>query len=393
MTDRMKRVLWLILRLALMAALVAYVLRQVDLYDTVQLPRTDAASPKPAPMRVLRDMPRVGVVVRDTDGQERLIPREDFGPDKAVRVQGILAIGRRLARDWGYAVAALVVMMLQSPVGAIRWRMLLAVQGIHITLWESIRLTYIGWFFNNWLPGATGGDIVKAYYIARETHHKPEAVTVVFLDRLIGLIAMCMLGAAAVAVSFHDPRVRVAQFFVGAFLVGVFGGALVFYSHRLRAVLRLRYIKSLMPMRGTLDRVDMALFAYRYHKGIVLLSILYSWLTQVVSVLAIWWLATGLGSQADWYHYFVSMPVVWIGWSLVPVPGGFGVAETLTQNLFGPTVLGVPAAEAATLALAMILAYRLVQMVVSAPGGVLYLMRRAHVSPREMRQEMAKAEE
>jgi hypothetical protein len=69
------------------------------------------------------------------------------------------------------------------------------------------------------------------------------------------------------------------------------------------------------------------------------------------------------------------------------------VAETLTQTLFGPKVMGVSASEAATLALAMILAYRLVQMVVSAPGGVLYLMRRTHVSPHQMRDEMAKAEE
>ncbi len=74
------------------------------------------------------------------------------------------------------------------------------------------------------------------------------------------------------------------------------------------------------------------------------------------------------------------------------VPGGFGVAETLANRLFTPSVLGgaepMPAAEAATMALAMMLAYRLVQLVVTLPGGVLYLMRRTGVSPTHMRAEL-----
>lgn len=386
MSDKLKSVLWLVARLAVMAGLVAYVVSQADLYDAVR------PAPGEKPLRVLREMP-VGTVVRDPDGGERLILREDFGPGGAVRVAGILTIGRRLAGRWGWALAAVAVMMLQSPLGAIRWRMLLGVQGIHITLAESVRLTWIGWFFNNWLPGATGGDFVKAWYIARQTHHKPEAVTVVFLDRFIGLIAMCMMGAAAVAVSLGDTRVRVAQTIVGLFLAGTILAAVVFYSHTLRRTLRIDRLLAVLPLRSTVEKVDRALFAYRYHKATVAISVAYSWGAQVVSVLAMWWLATGLGSLAAWYHYFVSMPVVWIGWSLIPVPGGFGVAETLAQKLFGPSVLGgpspLPAAEAATLALAMMLAYRVVQLVVSLPGGVLYLMRRTDVSPRKMRDEMA----
>jgi hypothetical protein len=56
-----------------------------------------------------------------------------------------------------------------------------------------------------------------------------------------------------------------------------------------------------------------------------------------------------------------------------------GVAEALAQGLFGPAVLGaagaMTAAEAATMALAMMLAYRLVQLAVSLPGAVFYLLK------------------
>jgi hypothetical protein len=284
-------------------------------------------------------------------------------------------------------------MTLQSPVGAVRWRLLLRVQGIHITLLESLRLTYIGWFFNNWLPGATGGDFVKAYYIATQTHHKAEAVTVVFLDRFLGLVSVCIVGAVALSVSLTDPRVRVAQIVMGTFMAGVLVGTTVFYSRRLRDLLRVDRLIARLPLAKTVARVDQALFVYRYHKRKVARAVLYSWGTQVGSILAMWWAAVGLGSRADWYHYFLNMPVVWIGWALVPVPGGFGVAESLMQHLFGPAVLGgmatpLPVGEAATLALAMMLAFRLVQMAVSLPGGVFYLARRTGVSPTHMREQL-----
>ena len=385
MNEKAKKALWTVLRLLVAAALVAYVLSQASLNDAVR------PAPEAEPLPVVREAAD-GVVVRAEDGSERLIPHAAFGPDRATRIDGIVSIGRRLAGRWWWALAAVGAMMLQSPLGAVRWRMLLAVQGIHITLWESLRLTYIGWFFNNWLPGATGGDFVKAYYIAAQTHHKPEAVTVVFLDRFLGLIAVCLIGAVAVAASLNDPRVRLAQIVVGTFMAGVIVGLFVFYSRRLRNLLRVDRLIARLPLARTVAKVDRALFAYRYHKRTVAWSILLSWGTQVGSVVAMWWVATGLGSHACWYHYFLNMPVVWIGWAAVPVPGGFGVAESLMQQLFGPSVLGpssgLAAAEAATLALAMMLAYRLVQMLVSLPGALFYLSRRTGVSPAHMREEL-----
>ena len=381
MSETHKRILQHVARLFIAAALVAYALSQANLRDAVR------PAPGERPLPVLRDTPE-GACVRGADGNERLIPKAAFVPDGAVRIAGILTVAERLGDQWLWVAAALAAMCLQSPVGAVRWQLLLAVQGIRITFWESLRLTYIGWFFNNWMPGSTGGDFIKAYYIARRTRRKTEAVTVVFLDRFIGLVAMCMLGAAAIAVSLQDDRVRAAQIIVGAFLAAVAVGGTIFYSRTLRRVFGVDRILSYLPLRETVARVDHAIFVYRYHKGKIALAMAYSWLTQVVSVLAVWWLATALGSRASWDAYFVSMPVVWIGWSLIPVPGGVGVAEALAQKLFGPAVVGLAgsAAEAATLALAMMLAYRAVQLVVSLPGAVFYLARRTEVSPLHMRE-------
>lgn len=348
MNKKSKAILWHVLRLAVMAALVAYVVSQAEWNDTV---------------------------------------RPDGTP-----VQGLKTIAHRLAQEWWWVAAALGVMALQSPIGAVRWRLLLGVQGIHITFLESLRLTYIGWFFNNWMPGGTGGDLVKAWYIARRTHQKAEAVTVVFLDRLIGMVSLAVLGAAAVLATLSDERVRAARIILAVFLGLAAAGGWIFYSRRLRRLVRLDRLLARLPVGHVVARVDQALFIYRHHKGTVALSVAYSWAAQAASIFAIYFLATGLGSAGRLVQFFVNMPIIFIGWALIPVPGGFGVAEGLAQKLFTASVLGVPAAEAATLALTMILAFRVVQSAVSLPGAALYLARRTNVSPRMMRETMVAAD-
>jgi uncharacterized protein (TIRG00374 family) len=279
----------------------------------------------------------------------------------------------------------------------VRWRLLLRVQGIELGFLESLRLTFIGWFFNNWMPGSTGGDFVKAYYVAHLTHRKPEAVTVVFLDRFVGLAALCLMGGGAVVASLHDPRIRAARIIVLVFLAGVVGGGTVYYSRGLRRIFRVDWVLARLPLRHVVEKVDRALLAYRDHKGTVVVAVLYSWAAQLVSILATWWLASALGSHAAWYHYFIAMPAIWLVWALIPVPGGFGVAEAMMQGLFSAAVLSgdlrpgelpMPAADAAALALAIILALRVVQLLVSLPGTWFYLARRTDVTPAEMAKEI-----
>ena len=55
-----------------------------------------------------------------------------------------------------------------------RWRRLLRVQEINLGWWRTLRVYLIGAFFNLFLLGATGGDIVKIYYAMRETSSKRE---------------------------------------------------------------------------------------------------------------------------------------------------------------------------------------------------------------------------
>ncbi len=91
---------------------------------------------------------------------------------------------------------SLLAMAATIILGVLRWRMVLRVHGLELSFGRACEISFVAHFFNSFLLGSTGGDLMKAYYAARETHHKKtEAVSTVFVDRLIGLWAMLLFAA------------------------------------------------------------------------------------------------------------------------------------------------------------------------------------------------------
>ena len=53
--------------------------------------------------------------------------------------------------------------------GVLRWRLVLRVQGLDLPWRRGAEISFVAHFFNSFLLGSTGGDMMKAYYAARET--------------------------------------------------------------------------------------------------------------------------------------------------------------------------------------------------------------------------------
>ena len=88
--------------------------------------------------------------------------------------------------------------------GTLRWYVLLRTLKFNITLPETIRLYASGHFFSILAPGMTGGDVVKATWIAIKCpNSRTEAVTSIVAERMIGLMAMVIF-ITSIAVFRHD---------------------------------------------------------------------------------------------------------------------------------------------------------------------------------------------
>src|SRR5881394_2622838 len=104
---------------------------------------------------------------------------------------------------YSWVVLGILAYIIVEIAAAFRWHVLLKVQGIHLSFWRLSGLFLIGMFYNQFLPGGTGGDIIKSYYLLKETSDKKAgALLAVVFDRLIGLVALVAITVTLVSLRF-----------------------------------------------------------------------------------------------------------------------------------------------------------------------------------------------
>lgn len=271
-------------------------------------------------------------------------------------------------RPWLLAASFLcfVVPMLMMSV---RWWYLLRIQGIHIRLYESLRLTLLGNFFGSVVPGTVSGDLVKAWYVAKHTDRKAAALVSVFVDRVVGLFEFAVLPAVVMLCLLAADRFDVEQFFwpaivVPVVLAGVFFALGLLLSARLRRVLRVRAIVRRLPMQQHVAVMAEVARIYRREWPSLLRALAITFGGQAFFISAIMLVGMSLALPVPWHLYFLYVPVICI-MAAVPIsPGGLGVAEYFYVLFFAAGPAGAPASEVMALALLA----RLLPMIVSLPG-------------------------
>ena len=95
--------------------------------------------------------------------------------------------------DYRWLALACLCFGAAAMFAAVRWWILLRIQRIELPLRVVAILTLIGQFFNSFMFGAVGGDVVKALYLYRYAPgQKTHATLSVLLDRALGLfILLC----------------------------------------------------------------------------------------------------------------------------------------------------------------------------------------------------------
>ena len=63
---------------------------------------------------------------------------------------------------------------------------------------EAFNVTFIGLFFNNFLPTSIGGDLVKAYCVSSKTGDKMKAFSGVIMDRVFALMIFVVIPSVTV---------------------------------------------------------------------------------------------------------------------------------------------------------------------------------------------------
>lgn len=278
--------------------------------------------------------------------------------------------------DWRYVGLATCFAALATVLNVKRWQMMLDGQRATAPLVSLIRLYLIGMFFNNVLPSRLGGDVVRAYGASVLATSKTRSVAAVLMDRLVGAISVLLLGVIALLV---NPAAIPGQF-AEVLVVGLIGSGaalalLLYRSPRLapaRAlILELTDVSIFgLRLRSKVEAAIDAVRSYAGAHGLIGRALAISMLANGISIVNLYLYSGAVGAELSLTQVAVVAPVV-LAVGLLPLSiNGIGTIELTFIALFG--VMGVER----HVALAVALLRRLVLLVLSLVGGLLYAVRR-----------------
>jgi len=294
--------------------------------------------------------------------------------------------------QYQWVAIGILAYVLVEIAAAFRWHVLLKVQGIHLSLPRLSGLFLIGMFYNQFLPGGTGGDIIKSYFLLKETPDKKAgALLAVVFDRFIGLVALIAITGALISLRYDflskttETRwlLRFLLVLLGASILGllstfVISGFNLFHS-----------LPKKFPGREKLIEISAAYHLYARHWRATLAAFGASIVAHLATFATFLCVAYSLRANVRIVDFFAVMPIERTI-SAMPISfAGIGWREKVLQIMLHG-LCGVPEATAILIGSLSFL----VVLICCLPGAIVYFFYKpsgvvTHVKLRQMQKEVA----
>ncbi|MEP6602787.1 MAG: lysylphosphatidylglycerol synthase transmembrane domain-containing protein [Spartobacteria bacterium] len=312
--------------------------------------------------------------------------------DPARRAQ--MATALQLA-DYRWIFAAIAAYIVVEIAAAFRWQVLLKVQGHHLSTPRLAGLFLIGMFYNQFLPGGTGGDIIKSYLLLKETPDKKAgALLAVVFDRLIGLVALVVITGILTLMRYRWLAQKPETQHYLWFLLIVLGASIIglLTSFVISGFNLIDKLPERFPGREKMIETSVAYHLYAHHWPATLIAFGASAVAHLATFATFLFVAYALHTHIPLVNFFAVMPIERTI-SAMPISfAGVGLREHVLQVMLNG-LCGVPEGVAVLIGSLSFL----VILICSVPGGIVYFFYRpsgetGHVRMREMKREVATLE-
>jgi uncharacterized membrane protein YbhN (UPF0104 family) len=291
----------------------------------------------------------------------------------ALHLVDLAAVKGRLVRvDPRWIALMFPVLVVQTAVLAWRWQKIVAHCGASLSFPLAFRFSMIALFFNQTLPSSIGGDAMRVWLVSKHANWR-SAIYSVFLDRLIGVVALAVLVLACLPWTLElvqNPIGRAALLLIG---LGCLGAGMAFVG---LAWKRLRVLQRWSFTRHLAELADVALVILHSPRSFAP-AFGISVLVHLLTALAAWCAARAIGADVQLlYTVFLVPPVILV--TVVPISiAGWGVREGAMVAAFG--YAGLPPGDGLIVSLLFGAGY----LVMGALGGLVWIAtsgRREHAA-------------
>ncbi|HYN87373.1 MAG TPA: lysylphosphatidylglycerol synthase transmembrane domain-containing protein [Ardenticatenaceae bacterium] len=319
----------------------------------------------PALLRLVVSLVLIAVLLRQVDSED------------------VLNVLRRAGSRSGFVLAVVALLLYAAAIAsnALKWRVLLEAQGVRVPFSSLLRHTFVGVFFNNFLP-VIGADVVRGYGLARETSQGSGVAVSVLVDRLVGFLVFTSAGTmaavfarrwAGLGAGEHSGALAAVERVGLLATVALLAGFLILLSGRVRTLVttlitRIPLVRGAGPLvLGLSDSVA----AYRTQPGALVTAYTIGLTTVLLSNVVNWLLFAALEIGIRPIYVFIFNPIIGLVTALPISVGGLGLNQNVFPALYG--LVGVFTADAVAVSVVL----QLIILLTSLPGGVVWAATRS----------------
>ncbi|MGW8286674.1 MAG: lysylphosphatidylglycerol synthase transmembrane domain-containing protein [Desulfobulbales bacterium] len=226
-----------------------------------------------------------------------------------------------------YFIMAVVVFFIGLISVAYRLCLIIRVHGTKLSVAAAYYVNLIALFFNNVLPSSVGGEMMRAYYLYKDSKGSVSVFSAVVVDRLFGLITMLLISISTIF--FFDSaqgshKIMGSIIMLAATTVTL---AIFIFNKKIVDVLCQVHIPLLPAIFiEKVREIYRAMYEYREHKGIFGRCIALTIAGQTTYIIANYLLARSLAIDIPLGFFFFFVPILLL-LGVAPSVNGIGVRE------------------------------------------------------------------
>jgi uncharacterized protein (TIRG00374 family) len=226
-----------------------------------------------------------------------------------------------------YFGLAVIVFFISMIAVAYRLRLVIQVHDTKLSVGAAYYVNLIALFFNNVLPSSLGGEMMKAYYLYKDSQGSVSVFSAVVVDRMFGLVTMLLISISTIF--FFDTaqgshKIMASIMMLTAATITL---AIVVFNRKIVDTLCQLHIPLLPAIFiDKIKEIYRAMYEYREHKGIFGTCIALTVIGQTGYILANYFLARSLAMDIPLPFFFFFVPILLI-MGVAPSLNGIGVRE------------------------------------------------------------------
>ena len=266
-----------------------------------------------------------------------------------------------------WLLGAIALVVADRAVNAYRWVVLLRAltPGSRPPLGSVMQIFFVSSFVGNFLP-SIGGDVYRAYQLARLGVRSSEAAASVLMDRIVGVLSMVMVAAVALLFVRDLELPGVVPMLVIVTAACAAAAAAVFSSGVAGRLVAIIQLVPIATVHSAARKLMDAIRRYATHHGALLGVLALSVVVQLLRVVQAYCLGRALDLTLPMIVYFGFIPVITLVMQLPITVAGLGTTQYAFEWMFGRA--GVPSAVSFALSLLFLALGTLGNL----PGGLLY---------------------